>query len=104
MTRKRFRMSPKPIPILLALAAASYAVRAEAQLDTNPPMQNVMLLVDTSGSMEFAIDGSKVTCDRKDASLVNEPATGTAQKNRWFQLVETLTGDVSDPGCYTEDR
>ena len=107
--KKEIRMSPKHILPLLALAGISYASRAEAQtlLDTNPPLQNVMLLVDTSGSMEFATDGTKVTCDRKDVALTSEPATvatALAQKNRWFQLVEVLTGDVTDPGCYTQDR
>src|SRR5690242_12046488 len=86
-----------------ALLALGWAGNAAAQIDTNPPLKNVLLLVDTSGSMEFAPDGSKIQCDRVDASLSGEP-TGASTKSRWTQLVEVLTGDVQDFTCYTEDR
>jgi type IV pilus assembly protein PilY1 len=76
---------------------------ARAQIDTNPPLQNVLLLVDTSGSMEFATDGSKVTCDQVDSTLGTEPK-GTPTKSRWTQLVEVLTGDIQNYGCFTQDR
>ena len=66
---------------LAALAAVTIAVPAGAQIDTNPPLQDVLLLVDTSGSMEFASDGSKVACDQVDATLANEPKAAS-QKNR----------------------
>jgi len=86
---------------LLACLTASGA--ANAQIDTNPPLQNVMLLVDTSGSMEYATDGTKVACDQVDATLTTE-TKATSQKNRWTQLVEVLTGDVTNYSCYTQDR
>jgi len=76
---------------------------AHAQIDTNPPLQNVMLLVDTSGSMEYATDGSKVACDNVDTTLTTE-TRATSQKNRWTQLVEVLTGDISNYSCYAQDR
>jgi type IV pilus assembly protein PilY1 len=77
---------------------------ANAQIDTNPPLQNVMLLVDTSGSMEFAVDGSKVTCDQVDSSLSSTEPKGASTKSRWTQLVEVLTGDVQDYSCLAQDR
>src|SRR5258708_1342752 len=88
---------------LVAIGAVSVSGRADAQIDTNPPLQNVLLLVDTSGSMEFAPDGTKVTCDQVDTSLAGEPK-GASQKNRWTQLVEVLNGDVQDFSCFSQDR
>ncbi|HEY3594791.1 MAG TPA: hypothetical protein VGL13_12995, partial [Polyangiaceae bacterium] len=79
----------------VALACWARPPAASAQIDTNPPLQNVMMLVDTSGSMEFQADGTKVTCDNVDASLTGE-TKGTSNKSRWTQLVEVLTGDVQD--------
>src|SRR5438477_11383639 len=86
-----------------ALASVTIAGGAEAQIDTNPPLQNVLLLVDTSGSMEFAPDGTKVACDQVDASLTGE-TKAASQKTRWTQLVEVLTGEVQDFSCFTEYR
>src|SRR5882762_9504874 len=103
--KKEMWMSSKQrlwVPFL-AIAAISIAGSARAQIDTNPPLQNVMLLVDTSGSMEFATDGSKIACDQVDATLSGEPKAAS-QKSRWTQLVEVLTGDVQDYSCFTQDR
>jgi len=97
LVKKEMWMSSKQrylVPVL-ALASLSIAGSARAQIDTNPPLQNVMLLVDTSGSMEFAPDGSKVTCAQVDATLSSEPK-GTSPEESWTQLVEVLTGDVQD--------
>src|SRR5262249_17795715 len=90
---------------LITVAVLAATGEARAQLDTNPPLQNVMLLVDTSGSMEFSNDGSPVQCEHVDSSLSSTVAPqGPSQKSRWMQLVEVLTGDVNSPGCYTQDR
>jgi type IV pilus assembly protein PilY1 len=90
---------------LSAFAALLVTRNARAQLDTNPPLQNVMLLVDSSGSMEFADDGSVVQCDETDTSLSSTIAPkGPSQKSRWTQLIEVLTGDINNPQCYTQDR
>lgn len=89
-------------------AAAFSAVfsihQAQAQVDIEPPLPNVLLLVDTSGSMDYKIDGSKVACPYRDSSLTNEPTSATPEKSRWTQLVEVLTGDVQGYSCYTQDR
>ena len=102
---KQFRvLVGKPKLVALgALALLTASGPANAQIDTNPPLQNVMLLVDTSGSMEYANDGSKVACDQVDATLTGE-TKATSQKTRWTQLVEVLTGDVTNYSCYTQDR
>ena len=96
--------------VLLSAAVVPIAVggTAAAQTaDVSPPLPNVLLLVDTSGSMEYNIDGSKVQCKYVDASLSGEPAPGETsppQKSRWTQLVEVMTGTIDEYHCYTQDR
>ncbi len=84
-------------------AVVAFTTQASAQVDVSPPLPNVLLLVDTSGSMEYAIDGSQVTCAKVDSTLSNEPQ-GTSGKSRWTQLVEVLTGDIVGYSCRTQDR
>lgn len=64
---------------------------ALAQVDIAPPLPNVLLLLDTSGSMEYMPDGTLPTC-----------AVGEAP-NRWRGLVNVLTGTLNnaagEAGC-----
>ncbi len=87
--------------IWLAAAAfgglSSVAGAALAQSDVNPPLPNVMLLVDSSGSMEYKASSANFpTCD----------PTGVvpSEKSRWLDLVEVLTGSVQNYRCYSEPR
>jgi type IV pilus assembly protein PilY1 len=80
---------------LLALALTPHL--AHAQADLNPPLPNVLLLVDTSGSMEFQTDGSPVTCNPGNTAAVND-------KSRWVDLVEVLTGTIKDYSCESINR
>lgn len=68
-----------------------------AQADVNPPLRNVLLLVDTSGSMEFKNDGTEVTCNPSNLAGVN-------QKSRWIDLVEVMTGTIENYTCEEIDR
>jgi type IV pilus assembly protein PilY1 len=70
---------------------------AHAQADVNPPLRNVLLLVDTSGSMEFKADGSEVVCNPGNPAAVNE-------KSRWIDLVEVMTGTIENYSCEAIDR
>jgi type IV pilus assembly protein PilY1 len=70
---------------------------AAAQRDIAPPLPNVLLLVDTSGSMEFKTDGSTVTCNPGNTALTNE-------RSRWINVVEVLTGTLNNYSCETIDR
>ncbi len=81
----------------LVLLATLAPDRAHAQADLNPPLPNVLLLVDTSGSMEFKTDGSAVTCNPGNTAGVND-------KSRWIDLVEVLTGSIKDYSCQTINR
>lgn len=71
--------------------------KANAQLDISPPLPNVLLLVDSSGSMEQMADGTMPTTCSPD------PAKNS-DLNKWHSLVSVLTGNVQSRGCYKIDR
>jgi type IV pilus assembly protein PilY1 len=75
-----------------ALAALGATSSAWGQTDIAPPLPNVLLLVDTSGSMEFKADASTVTCNPGRPDLTNE-------RSRWISVVEVLTGTINDYSC-----
>ncbi len=97
-----------PIARSLTLASVGLAVfsapaaRAQ-QADTNPPLPNVLLMLDNSGSMERMIDGSlpeDTPANNCNCTEIpgNPPAANcnwTAQPaspNRWGVLTQALTG------------
>jgi len=89
---------------LVLCAAFSYSTRAAAQADVNPQPPNVLLLVDTSGSMEYKTATSTFPICRYNASgLIPSPPTAS-EKSRWIDLVEVLTGSISNYDCQTIDR
>jgi type IV pilus assembly protein PilY1 len=90
--RRTLKLAP-----LVALALGLTASRAGAQADLNPPLPNVLLLVDTSGSMEYKTDGTTVTCSPGNTAGVND-------KSRWTDLVEVLTGTIDQYSCQTINR
>jgi type IV pilus assembly protein PilY1 len=101
---------------LLALLFATDTARAQ-QIDTNPPLPNVMLLIDNSGSMERMINGNTPENDPNPATpsgtnkcncwgngpdrspTCNFTATAPSP-NRWNTLQQSLTGSlVGGFGC-----
>lgn len=85
-------------PALLgALALTTRARPVNAQSDLSPPLPNVLLLVDTSGSMEYMTGSTSFpTCT---------PTTNnTSTKSRWIDLVEVLTGSITNYRCEAIDR
>ena len=84
--------------ILGSLAAAlGFAHTAAAQSDISGAAPNVMLLVDSSGSMEYMTSSTgQPACDPNSAA--------GSQKSRWINLVEVLTGNITDYRCSTVDR
>jgi type IV pilus assembly protein PilY1 len=84
---------------LAAAVALSSATFAEAQVDVNPPLPNVLLLIDNSGSMENMASGKRP--ENVGASCV--PGTATAM-NRWATLVTVLTGTIQNFSCFAQDR
>ncbi|MCA9620280.1 MAG: hypothetical protein KC731_14760, partial [Myxococcales bacterium] len=79
------------------LGAWLLAGTSVAQIDINPPLPNLLLMIDTSGSMEMMPDGSNPVC-----------APGTplldSDLNRWGAVVDVLTGSIQNLSCYSEDR
>ncbi|MEZ4227855.1 MAG: PilC/PilY family type IV pilus protein [Polyangiaceae bacterium] len=72
------------------------AAPVQAQVDVNPPLPNVMFLVDTSGSMEYLASSTTFpTCN---------PTGSNSQKSRWTDLVEVMTGSVQNYRCYAQSR
>jgi type IV pilus assembly protein PilY1 len=94
---------PRPVRFARAVGLVSAAAlllgagSARAQVDVFPPLDNVMLLVDTSGSMEFEFSGDEVAC-------YPELASGTSERSRWIHLLEALTGSIQDYSCQEVDR
>ena len=60
------------VPLTLATATA-IAGSASAQSDLSPPPPNVMLLIDTSGSMEYMADGTSPLVDNAGKCLPPAP-------------------------------
>jgi type IV pilus assembly protein PilY1 len=99
--RRFLQRFPRPPGLLVAAFAAAGVLGlsglARAQTDVNPPLPNVMLLVDTSGSMEYKSSSSDYpTCDPTGAT--------PSEKSRWIDLLSVLTGSIQDYRCYSEDR
>ncbi|HEY6558305.1 MAG TPA: hypothetical protein VI072_13570, partial [Polyangiaceae bacterium] len=88
----------KTSSLLLAMAALgsswTLARSAAAQADVNPPLPNVMLAVDSSGSMEY----------RSSSPSFPACTAGNTQKSRWVELVEVLTGSIQDYSCQAVNR
>jgi type IV pilus assembly protein PilY1 len=79
-----------------ALAFLLYGGRSAAQSEAQKPAPNVLLLVDSSGSMEFKTNGDFPTCTPGNSAL--------SEKSRWIDLVEVLTGDFEDYSCWAQPR
>jgi type IV pilus assembly protein PilY1 len=75
---------------------------AWAQNDLTPPLPNVLLLVDSSGSMERMIDGTMP--ENVGAACTPGTPMSKDQWNRWATLVQVLTGDIENFSCQAIDR
>src|SRR5277367_2784467 len=86
------------------LGSVTFGARAHAQVDVNPPLPNVMILLDTSGSMENMLDGNTPESENAQCSLAYQGnsvtvvstttlATGTPP-NRWGIAMQSLTGSM----------
>jgi type IV pilus assembly protein PilY1 len=76
-------------------AVSLSSTRSFAQAEAQKPSPNVLLLVDSSGSMEFKTNGEFPTCD---------PVGTTSERSRWIDLVEVLTGQFAGYSCWKQDR
>ncbi len=92
------------LPLLTGAAVLTCTATVRAQVDVNPPLPNVLILLDTSGSMENMLDGNTpesegATCAYSysgNAVVANAATalTGTPP-NRWGVEMQALTGSMS---------
>lgn len=92
------------------LASAS----ASAQVDVRLIRPDVMVLLDTSGSMEFVNSALNDTCTGPDAaacmrcsngaSLCSPGCPASEARNRWATAIEVLTGSIQNFSCTRTDR
>lgn len=75
---------------------------AQAQ-DPAPTVRepNVLLIVDTSGSMEYT---TGYTGGVARYPQCHPDIPGASERSRWIDLVEVLTGDIEDYRCVAVDR
>jgi type IV pilus assembly protein PilY1 len=90
-------------PATGALMALLFAAgTASAQNDVMQPAPNVLLLVDTSGSMEYRTGSSQFpSCKYKGTTTTGFDASSDRQTSRWIDLVEVLTGTIQNYQCQT---
>ena len=103
--RLHSRSSPPRLRRLLAatslLGLTLTAGHALAQADILPPPPDVMLLVDTSGSMDYKTSSNAFpTC--RYSGVTDTGAT--SERSRWIDLVEVLTGSINNYDCQRLDR
>src|SRR5690554_4084743 len=98
----------RPLIVLSALIALSGTSLAAAQLGTTPDVRDippvVMLLIDTSGSMERRLD---CICSTEACTECLPVCSGMdVPLNRWHTLLAALTGtNLGTPqGCTTRPR
>ena len=94
---------------VVVLGVAPSVARAQ-QVDTNPPLPNVLLLVDNSGSMSRMIDAntqeaeSPCNCTDNGSGTITcnwAPSGGGVTPNRWNTLLQALTGPMPTSGTNT---
>jgi len=105
----RRRLRPLFSALLAVCGPLALSEPANAQdADVSRPMPNVLVLVDTSGSMEYKTLSDKglaaFPACKYDATgtIANGPAT--SEKSRWIDLVEVLTGTINKYECQRLDR
>jgi type IV pilus assembly protein PilY1 len=101
---------------LAASALAGDAFAKQPKATATPPLPNVMLLMDTSGSMESMIDGSDPEANAdvghcpapllSACTLDSATTTGLATcPNRWGTVLQSMTGNFTQGyRCYKDDR
>src|SRR4051812_6602558 len=102
--------APRPRWLLGLLGAGSLLVtllapgRALAQADVTPPPPNVLLLVDTSGSMDYKTNSNTFPACHFSGSTTTATAAEASERSRWIDLVEVLTGSINHYDCQRIDR
>jgi type IV pilus assembly protein PilY1 len=89
---------------LFALSLAPEQALADGA-DVSPPAPDVLLLVDTSGSMDYKTSSNTFPkCHFVDSSTAGPAAAEQSERSRWIDLVEVLTGSIAHYDCQRIDR
>lgn len=80
----------------ILLAALVTTSMAAAQMDVAPPLPNVLILLDTSGSMERLADGTDPSRTAVSAKQITTTTPSTTVKTRWINALEVLTGPIKN--------
>jgi len=101
---KQFPRSSLSLSLLGVITLAARAVSAQADINFAAP--NVLLLVDTSGSMEY-LPTSATQTSQVAATICDPTAPKRADgkdKSRWINVVEVLGGSIPDYHCQSISR
>jgi type IV pilus assembly protein PilY1 len=89
--------------VITAVAVPRLAAAQSAGPDTATASPNVMLLLDTSSSMELKASGTGLP-----ACVPGTPNTGSPtdqnEKSRWINLMEVLSGSIENYSCFAESK
>ncbi|HEY0466222.1 MAG TPA: hypothetical protein VGC79_18555, partial [Polyangiaceae bacterium] len=72
--------------------------------DVSPPMPNMLVLVDTSGSMEYKTSSPAFPKCKYDSNGAVPNSAVESEKSRWVDLVEVLSGTITNYECQALDR
>jgi type IV pilus assembly protein PilY1 len=90
---------------LLVAASSAPALAQFGPPDAQSIRPAVMLMVDTSGSMErVPDDGTNPNCDSCVPTCTGDTLIDRNNKTRWALTVEALTGTIQDYTCTSVDR
>jgi type IV pilus assembly protein PilY1 len=88
---------------LLCSLGTTDAFAQDGPLDARNIKPAVMLLVDTSGSME-RLPATSASTESPLPTCTGNPTQDVSQKNRWALTLEALTGSFQNFSCRTQDR
>lgn len=104
MRTPRFLHAASLLGAAVATAALFAPRDAKAQADTNPALPNVLLLVDSSGSMEY-VPGLDPNTQQPRLPVCNPGNPGaTNEQSRWISLAAVLTGEPVNYSCFAQPR
>jgi type IV pilus assembly protein PilY1 len=69
---------------------------AAAQMDVAPPLPNVLILLDTSASMERLADGTRPDTTTDTTKKITTTTPSTTVKTRWINALEVLAGPIKN--------
>ncbi|MEZ4288485.1 MAG: hypothetical protein R3A47_10145 [Polyangiales bacterium] len=98
------RLLPLGLLALFALLSLPLSANAQGGPDIRELRPHVILLLDSSGSMERRSDCTCTTDACTECTPICNNATSTYERSRWTVLVEALTGEYTNFECRIQNR